>query len=257
MDGQRREPGKELQIVKTLYALGERQLADVPQLVRHDGRAGRFAEQFAHIRVERCVLNCDGFDDAAYGVARVGSVAHKPVVPHGDGNDFALTAGKRHRARIGVTRHRWIVGVEDHIDRIGARDADFNIFAVIAAFRLNDGRCGAHGVNFALHVVICDAVEHLLGIEQLVLRHIRLRQRQIQPRGVGILRNGAHQRILSLGVVAVFHIRIGQQYRQLIIFRFELCCELIHTDGAVIAPGLVVVLAPVGEYAHREIRSVK
>ena len=161
--------------------IGEIQFLNGPEFVGHNGTAGRLAEQFTHIGVHPGVGKLHFLDDVADGIARVDCIAYKAVFRHAQRDDLAFTGFQRNGAGIYILLRGWEIAVAHGVDRAGrAGDGHVDVFGIISAFRLNDGRGGTQRIDLCPNGVVCDAAEHRLCVEQFVLFHIGLGKCDIQ-----------------------------------------------------------------------------
>ena len=256
VDGEGLKTRKEAQVTEGLRLLGDGELLDLPKLVGHDLVACRFSELLAHSGVHRAVLERDRLDHISDRVARIGRAADKAVCIHRDGNDGRLAAGQRDRAGVEIRRKRREIGRRGEIDRAGSTvRGDIDILAVIAALRRQNRRCRAKRLDGGLHRLVCDAAKHLLGIHELVLRDVCAGKLRIQLDRFGVARDGADQRVLSLGVIPAENIRLCEPAGDGLILRLELLGLPVKGDGAVVAAGLLKAVAPVDQHACGQIFS--
>ena len=242
------------EILKRGDRIGEIQFLNGPEFVGHNGAAGRLAEQFTHIGVHPGVGKLHFLDDVADGIARVGRVAYKAVFRHAQRDDLAFTGFQRNGAGIDILRRGGEIAVAHGVDRARrAGDGHVDVFRVIAAFRLDDGRGGAQRVDLCADGVVCNAAEHCLRVEQLVLLYIRSGQRDIEGNGIRDLRDGADKGVFGLCVVAALFIGVGQPDGKLRVLRREAHGRFVERDRAGIAPGLIEMLTPVDEDAFGHI----
>ena len=102
VQAQRTQAGEIAQIVERLNGIRKIELLDRPQLVRHEIGSRALAQQLAHIGVHPGVRERHGLDNAADGIARVGSVTHKAVFRHAHGDDLAFTGFERNGAGVQI-----------------------------------------------------------------------------------------------------------------------------------------------------------
>ena len=254
VQGQGAQAGEVGEIVQRGDRIGKVQRLDGPELVGHDGAARRLAQQLTHIGVKTCVGKLDFFHNVADGIARVGRVAYKAVFRHAQRDDAAFTGFQRDGADIYILRRGGEIAVAHGVDRARrAGDGHVDVFRVIAAFRLDDGRGGAQRVDLCADGVVCNAAEHCLRVKQLVLLHIRPGKRDIEGNRIRDLCNGADKGVFRLCVVAALFIGVGQPDGKLRVLRREAHGRLVERDRAGIAPGLIEMLTPVDEDAFGHI----
>ena len=251
---ERAQAGEVRQILQRGDGIGQVQLLDGPELVRHQRAASRLAEQLTDIAVQPRVRQRDRLHDAADGIAGVDRVAHEAVVRHAQRDDLALARGQGDGAGIDVRLFGREIAVADGVDgALGPGDGDIDVFRIGAALRLDHGCGGAQGVDLGADGVVGDAAEHGLGVKELVLLHVGLGQGDVEVGRVGALRDGVDEGIFGLRIVAASLVSVREPDGKLGVLRGEVHGELVAGDGAAIAAVVIKMIAPVGKHALRQI----
>ena len=174
-----------------------------PQVTRVDDGRRRLENQVSHILLKGAVRKRDLLHNTDDQIVGLRQRADKPVVADGNGGNMRGACGEGDRLCIGRVRRRGVLLRHGYIDRSARRrDRDRDIIREFAAVRRQCWGCRAGRLQRGANGRVRDAVEHLLGIKQLVLRHIGRAQAAVELLRGGRA-DGFHKRALRARVAAV------------------------------------------------------
>ena len=157
------------------------QLADRPKVACQKLGTLRNSEHLVRGSLDGAVLERNLLHHADDAVIRLDQRADQSVFPDGDGRNMRVARGQLDRLGIRLGRQRGILLVRRDAQRARLmRDGHGDILGELAAVGHQLGCCGTLCIQLRADGGVIEVVEHLLRVEQLVLRNVGGRELAVQ-----------------------------------------------------------------------------
>ena len=232
------QPGQMRQICKGCSFCGKCEFLDVPKIAGVNGGRAAGVDHLPYGIFNSLVGKCNRFHNAAYGIAEHSQGADQTVIANTKTVQHGIAKTQGNGRFIPVSYDGGILLFCADIGRaIVAEHFHADILGVETGLIRNCGGQRPLGFQGCPDLRIMNGIEHIYGIQQLILLNIQLAQGDIQIRG-RVFGNGFRKGVFSFGVVAVLAVLLRKLNGNGILLAGLGISQVIHPGGSFLVTAL-------------------